>query len=113
MCVVETGDEHEVVVDPKGTVTSFTVVDPSQYPGSTEKAPYVVASILIDGASMSIGQQRVAEIAPEDARTGMRIEAVWSGDDPSISGGTMGGALSHWAPNGEPDVSPEELAGQM
>lgn len=56
MCVIPTGLEHEVVVEAKGTETSFTVIDPSQYPGAEETEAYVVASILLDGASLALGQ---------------------------------------------------------
>ena len=112
LCVVATGEDHEVVVEPKGTVTSFTVVDPSQYPGGGEKEAYVVASILLDGASVTIGQQRVSEIATEDVRTGLRVEAVWGGDDGAASGppgAATSNAIGHWAPNREPDIPYEEL----
>lgn len=106
LCVVATGEEHEVVVEPRGTVTSFTVVDPSQYPGGGEKEVYVVASILLDGASMTIGQQRVAEIAPAELRTGLRVEVVWAADDPTSEARS---GIAHWAPNREPDVPFEDL----
>lgn len=111
LCVVATGDHDEVVVEPRGTVTSFTVVDPSQYPGGGEKETYVVASILLDGASMTIGQQRVSEIAPQDVHTGLRVEAEWARDDEASAApvGMMGNAIAYWAPNQEPDVPFEEL----
>jgi uncharacterized OB-fold protein len=109
ICVVVTTEENEVVVDPRGTVTSFTVVDPSQYPGSDETAAYVVASILLDGASTTLGQQRINEILPEDVHTGLRVEAVWAGDDPDAGAAAGGSGIAHWAPNMEPDVPFEEL----
>ncbi len=113
LCVVMTGDEHEVTVEPRGTVTSFTVVDPSQYPGGGEKETYVVASILLDGASVTIGQQRVSEIAPEDVHTGLRVEAEWASGDASGNAGMMGSSIAYWAPNNEPDVPFEELKGHV
>lgn len=106
ICVVETTWERDAVqVTDKGTVTSFTVVTPVQYPGQEEKDVYVVASILLDGASMTLGQQRVGEIAPEDVRTGLRVEAEWAS-----AGDGKGFQIKHWGPCGEPDVPIEELA---
>ena len=59
-------------------VTTFTVVDPVQYQGQEEKSPYVVAAILLDGAGVALGSQRLGEIEPDDVRIGMRVEVETS-----------------------------------
>ncbi len=87
---------------PRGTVTTFTVVEPVQYQGQHEKSPYVVAAILLDGAGVALGQQRLGEIDPEDVRTGMRVEVEWA--EPGA-----GSPIKHWGPNGEPDVPRDQL----
>lgn len=102
ICVVEIGETGRVELAPRGTVTTFTVVDPVQYPGQQEKSPYVVAAILLDGAGVALGQQRLGEIEPENARTGMRVEVEWA------EAGAANPIL-HWGPNGEPDVPREQL----
>ena len=113
ICVVETSEEHEVEIEPKGTITTFTVVNPIQYQGQQEKDVYVLASILLDGASMTIGQQRIGEIPPDEVRTGMRVEAEWASDADGDGGGgrnaMMGSGIAHWGPSGEPDVPLEKF----
>ena len=102
LCAVALGDQGRVELEPRGTVTTFTVVEPVQYQGQQEKSTYVVASILLDGAGVSLGQQRLGEIDPDDVRTGMRVEVEWA---------EAGAAspIKHWGPNGEPDVPRERL----
>ena len=56
LCAVEIGGNERVELEPRGTVTTFTVVDPVQYQGQQEKSPYVIAAILLDGAGVSLGQ---------------------------------------------------------
>ena len=103
MCCVETGEDHEVVVSDRGTVTSFTIVNPVQYRGQEEKEVYVAAGVLLDGAGTALGQQRIGEIAPDDVRTGLRVEAEWKSDEEGRA------SIAHWAPTGEPDVPAKEL----
>ncbi len=109
LCVVPTNaDNDEVEVSPRGTVTAFTVVNPIQYQGQTEKSVYVIASILLDGASTTMGQQRIGEIAPEDVRTGLRVEVEWATDTGGKSDSATG-PIAHWGPSGEPDAPPEDI----
>ena len=114
ICVVPTNTaEHGVDVADRGIITSFTVVDPIQYRGQKETEVYVLASILLDGASGTIGQQRIAEVPPDDVNMGMRVAAVWlpkderKGFDPR---GGLGGAIRHWKPTGEPAATLEDFA---
>ena len=109
MCVVAMGPEHEVTVADRGTLTSFTVLTPIQYHGQKEREDYALASILLDGADGTVGQQRIVELPVEQVRTGLRVEAVWApeeeraGDGGSIYYG-FGSAITGWRPTGEPDV---------
>jgi len=61
LCSVAIGGHGRVELEPRGTVTTFTVVEPVQYQGQHEKSPYVVAAILLDGAGVALGQQRLGE----------------------------------------------------
>ena len=110
ICVVPTQTpEHEVAIADRGTVTSFTVVDPIQYHGQTEREVYALASILLDGASGTLGQQRIADVPLEQVRMGLRVEAVWIPEaerksDLRDQGAMLGGSIRHWRPSGEPDT---------
>ena len=102
ICAVAIDESGHVELESRGTVTTFTVVDPVQYKGQEEKSPYVVAAILLDGAGVALGQQRLGEIEPDDVRTGMRVEVEWA---------EAGAAnpIKHWGPNGEPDVPRDQF----
>ena len=102
ICSVAIGEDGRVELEPRGTVATFTVVEPVQYPGQQEKSPYVVAAILLDGAGVALGQQRLGEIDPDDARIGMRVEVEWAEAGAS-------NPIQHWGPNGEPDVPRDQL----
>ena len=109
MCVVTTDERNEVRVADRGTITSFTVLTPIQYYGQEERVEYAVASILLDGADGTVGQQRLTDIALDNVRMGMRVEAVWAPEDergagPDARGYGFGSAITGWRPTGEPDV---------
>ena len=78
MCCVATGDDDEVEVADRGIVTSLTVLTPIQYHGQKEREDYALASVLLDGADGTIGQQRLVDIAARRDPQGMRVEAVWA-----------------------------------
>ncbi|HEX6312510.1 MAG TPA: Zn-ribbon domain-containing OB-fold protein [Acidimicrobiia bacterium] len=110
VCVVSTTDDHEVEVADRGTVTTFSVITPIQYPGQEEQDDYVLATILLDGADMTVGQQRLDGIPIDDVHSGMRVEAAWAPESerkaaggPGPAGG-LGGAIQGWRPTGEPDT---------
>jgi uncharacterized OB-fold protein len=106
-CVI-TDESNEVDVRDSGTVTSFTVITPIQYQGQKETEEYVLANILLDGASGTVGQQRIEGIAHDEVRMGMRVKAVWGGDTSEGSRGFgLTGAIKHWEPSGEPDEPKE------
>lgn len=107
---VITDDSNEVEVQDHATVTSFTVITPIQYQGQQEKEEYALASLLLDGASGTVGQQRIEGIPHNEVRMGMRVKAVWSDtapDDSGPRGWGFSGAIKHWEPSGEPDVDRE------
>jgi uncharacterized protein len=115
-CVVATTDADEVEVADRGTVTTFSVITPIQYQGQEETDDYVLATILLDGADMTVGQQRLDGIPIDDVHSGMRVEAVWAPEDerkdaagPGPAGG-LGGAVTGWRPTDEPDTPLEHYA---
>ena len=118
MCVVAMGPDHEVQLAEKGTVTGFTVLTPIQYHGQKEREDYALASILIDGANGTVGQQRLTDVPLDRIRVGMRVEAVWAPDedrqtDPGDRGYGFGNAITGWQAIDEPDVDPDEFAEHM
>jgi len=109
MCTVAMSERDELDLAEVGTVTSFTVLTPIQYHGQKEREDYALASILIDGADGTVGQQRLVEVALDKIRMGMRVRAVWTppgerAEDPGDRGYGFGDAIRGWAPTGEPDV---------
>jgi uncharacterized OB-fold protein len=117
LCSVVTTAEHEVEIADRATVTSFTILTPIQYQGQQEKEPYVLASLLLDGADSTVGTQRIGGIPNDEVRMGMRVRAVWAPESERTGGeGGMGrwgltNAVKHWEPCGEPDV-PREAYGE-
>ncbi len=109
ICVVATGPDDLVEVADRGLVTSWTVLTPIQYTGQKERADYALASILLDGADGTIGQQRLVEVPLDEIRMGLRVEAVWAppGErEPDDRGYGLGSAVTGWRPTGEPDAPP-------
>lgn len=114
ICVVETTWDHDAVeVSDVGTITSWTVLTPIQYHGQKEREDYALASVLLDGADGTIGQQRIVGVSPDQIRMGMRVAAVWAdesertGDSTDPRGFGFGNAIEGFRPNGEPDADRE------
>ncbi len=114
ICVVETTWQDDAVeVSDVGTVTSWTVLTPIQYHGQKERDDYALASVLLDGADGTIGQQRLMGVPLDEIRMGMRVQAVWAEEserddearDPRGYG--FGNAITGFCPNGEPDAERE------
>jgi uncharacterized OB-fold protein len=115
MCTVAMGEADEIDLADKGTVTSFTVLTPIQYHGQKEREDYALASVLLDGADGTVGQQRITDVPLDQIRMGMRVEAIWvppeeRQDDPGDRGYGFGNAIRGWRPTGEPDVSADAFA---
>ena len=95
-CARILGDD--VVVGPRGTITTFCVVN-VPFLGQKIKLPYVTAQILLDGADISM-QHLIQECEAADVRIGMRVEPVWK--DRSEWGPSLEN-IAHFRPTGEPD----------
>lgn len=94
----------EVAVGPKGTVTTFCVVN-IPFAGQAVECPYVQAHILLDGADIPIFHL-LQEVDAADVHAGMRVEPVWVAD--AEMGPTME-SVAHFRPADEPDVDLDEL----
>lgn len=92
--------EEEVEVSPRGTVTTFCVVNiPSQV--LVVPVPYVCANILLDGADVPIFHL-IQECPIEEVRMGLRVEAVW------VPAGELKAtfeSIRHFRPSDEPDAA--------
>lgn len=96
-CAVSTRDVVEL--KETGTVTTFCVVN-VPVEGKQIELPYVVASIVLDGADIEIFHL-IREIPAKDVRMGLRVQAVWV--PPEKMGPTLE-SISHFKPSGEPDA---------
>ncbi|MFE0698771.1 Zn-ribbon domain-containing OB-fold protein [Streptomyces sp. NPDC058872] len=90
-CGIATTDRVEV--GPRGTVTTFCIVNIKAKNLDIE-VPYVYAHIALDGADLAL-HGRIAGIPYDRVRMGLRVEPVWSGD---------GRYPDHYRPTGEPDA---------
>jgi uncharacterized OB-fold protein len=92
----------------RGTVTTFCIVNIPVI-GRSLEIPYVAASVALDGADISIFAL-IQECRPEDARMGMRVEAVWKPD-----GERQGDHedIQYFKPTGEPDAPFESFSHRL
>jgi uncharacterized OB-fold protein len=92
----------------RGVVTTFCVVNIPVI-GRSLEIPYVAASVALDGADISIFAL-IQECKPEEARMGMRVEAVWKPD-----GQRQGDHedILYFRPTGEPDAPPESYINRL
>jgi len=107
ICVVPTTAADEVDIADRGIVTSWTVLTPIQYAGQQERHDYALASILLEGADGTIGQQRLLDVPLDEIRMGLRVAAVWAPEDervPDDRGYGLGTAITGWKPTGDPDA---------
>jgi uncharacterized OB-fold protein len=88
-----------VEVADRGMVTTFCIVNIPVI-GRSLELPYVAASVALDGAAISIFAL-IQECKPDEARMGMRVEAVWKPD-----GERQGDHedILYFRPTGEPDA---------
>jgi uncharacterized OB-fold protein len=97
VCGVPTDEDVELAHT--GTVTTFCIVNLPFY-GQQIRPPYVCASVLLDGADVSLFHL-IQEVPAHDVRMGMRVEAVWAEPEemrPSME------TITYFRPNGEPDA---------
>ncbi|WP_432093197.1 OB-fold domain-containing protein [Streptomyces sp. bgisy100] len=91
-CGVATGEQVEV--GPRGTVTTFCIVNIKAKNLDIE-VPYVYAHIALDGADLAL-HGRIGGIPYDRVRMGLRVEPVW----------TEGSRHpDHYRPTGEPDAA--------
>jgi uncharacterized OB-fold protein len=112
--IVLLDESHDVEVSDQGVVTGFTIVAPVKYYGQTKTEPFVYASVLLDGASGTLGGQDISGVPADKVRPGMRVRAVWlpkeerTTEGQSARGwGNVAGCISSFEPTGEPDVPKE------
>ena len=86
-------------------ITTFGIVN-VPFAGQQIKPPYVTAYILLDRSDVPI-QHLVLGCEASEVRIGMRVRAVWAPE--SERPATMK-AITHFEPNGEPDVDPSTFA---
>ncbi|MEV7435713.1 Zn-ribbon domain-containing OB-fold protein [Streptomyces griseoviridis] len=90
-CGVATAEQVEV--GPRGTVTTFCIVNIKAKNLDIE-VPYVYAHIALDGADLAL-HARIGGIPYDQVRMGLRVEPVW----------TEGARYpEHYRPTGEPDA---------
>jgi uncharacterized OB-fold protein len=90
-CGVATSEQVEV--GPRGTVTTFCIVNIKARNLDIE-VPYVYAHIALDGAGLAL-HGRIGGIPYDEVRMGLRVEPVW----------TEGARYpDHYRPTGEPDA---------
>ncbi|MFJ9689386.1 Zn-ribbon domain-containing OB-fold protein [Streptomyces bacillaris] len=90
-CGIATAEQVEV--GPRGTVTTFCIVNIKAKNLDIE-VPYVYAHIALDGADLAL-HGRIAGIPYDEVRMGLRVEPVWAE-------GTR--HVDHYRPTGEPDA---------
>ena len=111
-----TTQDDEVEIQDTGTVTGYTIVTPVRYYGQEETEPFVLASVLLDGASNVIGQQDILGVPHSELRAGMRVKAVWKPESERTVDGISNrgyagfdGVIKGFEPTGEPDVPIEKI----
>ncbi|MGW2112111.1 Zn-ribbon domain-containing OB-fold protein [Streptomyces sp. NPDC001948] len=90
-CGVATTEQVEV--GPRGTVTTFCIVNIKAKNLDIE-VPYVYAHVALDGADLAL-HARIGGIPYDQVRMGLRVEPVWTED---------GRHPDHYRPTGEPDA---------
>jgi len=93
---------EEIELPPKGTVTTFCIVN-VPFMGQKITPPYVSAYILLDGADIAF-LHLILDIPAEEVRMGLRVEAVWKAREEWT---TSIENISHFRPTGEPDADYE------
>ena len=83
----------------RGYVESFCVTRVPLPSRPDLDPPFVSAWILLEGASVGF-LGLVLDIAPEDVRIGLRVEAIWKADDELTESAEN---IIGWRPTGEPD----------
>jgi uncharacterized OB-fold protein len=114
-----TTDDDEIEVADTGTLTAYTIITPIQYYGQQETQPFVMGSVVLDGASNAIAQQRI-NISHEKVRPGLRVRSIWKAPaERNLDGmsnrwwGGLECAIAGFEPTGEPDAAVEWVKEHM
>jgi len=94
--------DEEVDLPGTGTITAFTVVN-IEFFGQELEIPYVFGQVVLDGTDVPF-YYPIGELAPADARVGMRVEVVWRDEadwDLTLAN------IRYLRPIDEPDADPE------
>ncbi|WTW95533.1 OB-fold domain-containing protein [Streptomycetaceae bacterium NBC_01309] len=114
------GPELDETLPDIGTVSNYTIVTPTPYPGQKETEPFARASVVLDGDEMVIAQQQIIGIPASEIRVGMRVKAQWfpaaerdAAEITSKGWGTVAGFIEGWLPTGEPDLPAEQFLNRV
>jgi len=105
-CGVPTREDVELA--DTGTITTFCIVN-IPFAGAAVQIPYVCASVLLDGADVTLFHL-VQDVPVEEVRMGMRVEAVWA---PRKELAPTLESIKHFRPNGEPDAPYQSYKDKM
>ncbi len=107
-------DDDEVDLADQGTVTSYTVLTPIQYHGQQERDEYALASILLDGADGTVGQQRLVDVSLDKHPHGDAGRGGVGSEErratPAIAASASATPSPAGGPIDEPDVPEAEFA---
>ncbi|MFG1922668.1 OB-fold domain-containing protein [Cryptosporangium sp. NPDC048952] len=106
VCAIPLNASHELELPQTGTITTFTIITPVQYPGQTETEPFARVHVLSDEADAVHAYQPVVDLPNGDVRPGLRVKAVWTEQD-----GTQ--ELAGWTPTGEPDLDDPTIVNRI
>jgi uncharacterized OB-fold protein len=110
---VELTPEHEVDLPHTGTLTTYTIVTPTPYPGQTMTEPFSRVHVWLDGTDVVLGYQTLLDVANEDIRIGMRVKAVWDTEGKHSDNPRAEGSLVGFTPTGEPDSTQPDLPNKL
>jgi uncharacterized OB-fold protein len=106
--------EHEVDLPQRGTITTYTIITPVQYPGQTETEPFSRVHVWLDDTDVILGYQPLLDTPNAEVRVGMRVSAVWASEaEKGDLASTAEGSLLGWMPTGEPDVEDPSLVNRI
>ena len=99
---------EEVQLSHKGTITTFCIVN-IPFAGAAIQIPYVCASVLLDGADVTLFHL-VQDVPADEVRMGMRVEAVWA---PDAELAPTSESIRYFRPTAAPDAPYESYKDKM
>jgi uncharacterized OB-fold protein len=107
VCALPLGSADAIDLPETGTITNYTVITPTPYPGQTETEPFARVHVLLDGVDSVMAYQPVVDLPNSGVRPGVRVKAVWSAD----ANGKQ--ELAGWTPTGEPDLDDPTIVNRI